>query len=243
MRREFAFALIAFCPLSSPPANNPPRQLRLRPQPRRPTAQTAYYAGPGVTAPELLPVSVTDLATGHCKKLDGTLTLSVIVDANGTYARSHFTFVPPARARPGSFRDWSRPNASSPARMTAHRPRLVNSIDVNLKACTEKEKTEAGQKLQLLRLHSAPDQKLRLMEPHLRRYAQFWRRIATPARKRNHGSPILGQEYVATRAPLPARVADYSDEGRAHQSSGQLRYRTDCRRSRHPAECAHYQDH
>ena len=47
-------------------------------------AMAVYYAGPGVTAPSLLPITFTDVvASGQCKKLDGTAELSAFVDAQG----------------------------------------------------------------------------------------------------------------------------------------------------------------
>lgn len=47
------------------------------------TAPTVYYAGPGVTAPELLPANLTIPSSRDCKGLNGTVELTAVVDANG----------------------------------------------------------------------------------------------------------------------------------------------------------------
>src|ERR1035438_630996 len=56
--------------------------------PPKPDAQPArvkvYAVGPGVTAPELLPLNLTGMFTGNCgKKMDGKVVLSVLVDEKG----------------------------------------------------------------------------------------------------------------------------------------------------------------
>lgn len=163
MRRELAFALLAILPAtladSQQAAPSSPPLSTATP----PAAQTVYYAGPGVTAPELLPITVTDLATGHCKKLDGTAILSAVVDATGAphnvdllvsvgneLDQEAIKLVTAERFKPGT-------HNGAPAA-------TANSIEVRLKACIENEMNEAGQKVQTLRLHSAPGQKLRLMQ-------------------------------------------------------------------------------
>src|ERR1039458_3266635 len=43
-----------------------------------------YTVGPEVTAPQLLPLNVTDISTEKCKKkMDGKVVLSVLVDEKG----------------------------------------------------------------------------------------------------------------------------------------------------------------
>lgn len=46
-------------------------------------APTAYYAGPGVTAPELLPSNLSLVSVRKCEPLDGVVTLSGVVNADG----------------------------------------------------------------------------------------------------------------------------------------------------------------
>ena len=158
MRREFAFALLPILPAAlaasqqaSPP--NPPV-----------SAQTVYYAGPGVTAPDLLSANLANTPTGHCKHVDGTVVLSTVVDATGVPHNVYFLrplgsdldgialrLVLAERFKPGTHD--GEPSAT------------VVSIEVDLKTCIEKEKNEAGQKVQTLRPQSVPNQKLSLQEP------------------------------------------------------------------------------
>lgn len=46
-------------------------------------APTVYYAGPGVTAPELLPSNLSLVSVRKCEPLDGVVTLSGVVDSDG----------------------------------------------------------------------------------------------------------------------------------------------------------------
>ncbi len=82
MRREFAFALIAILPpvfaAEQPGPPSPPPSAN-----SQPTAQTVYYAGPGVTAPEVLQDSIAVSKPHRCEKLDGAVTLTAIVDVSG----------------------------------------------------------------------------------------------------------------------------------------------------------------
>src|SRR5580704_18493181 len=83
MRRECAFALFVFlsarvaagqqgAPRNSFPADAP-----------QPIVQTVYFAGPGVTAPELIPNSASISRTRHCDAVDGLAELAATVDAGG----------------------------------------------------------------------------------------------------------------------------------------------------------------
>jgi TonB family protein len=164
MRREFAFALLVFLSVpfaaaqqAVPPAP-PPLTAAL------PSTQTIYYAGPGVTAPELHPITLSDAATGRCKHVDGTVVLSAIVDAAGVPHNVYFLrpagndldtmalkLVLTERFNPGTHD--GAPSATA------------DSIEVNLKACTEKQKDATGQKVEFLRLQSVLHQGLSLLEP------------------------------------------------------------------------------
>jgi hypothetical protein len=82
MRREFAALLIAF--LSAAFAKS--QQLD-SPTPRpalvQPAKATVYYAGPGVTAPQLLSSSISISSPRNCSHYDGIAKLSAVVDDNG----------------------------------------------------------------------------------------------------------------------------------------------------------------
>ena len=50
----------------------------------QPARVKVYAAGPGVTAPELLPLNLPPFPVAKCKKkVDGTVEISLLVDANG----------------------------------------------------------------------------------------------------------------------------------------------------------------
>ena len=82
MRREFAFALIALLSAAFAAAQQPAPPTPPPAADSQSGAMTVYYAGPGVTAPSLLPIAFTDVsASGKCNNLDGTAVLSAFVDA------------------------------------------------------------------------------------------------------------------------------------------------------------------
>jgi TonB family protein len=219
MHREFVFALFAilttaFATGQQTISSTPPPTGSAPTIASTPGEQTAYYAGPGVTAPELLPVTVTDLATGHCKKLDGMVTFSVIVDATGiprdvSFLRPTGTaldqealrLVTAERFKPGTH------NGALAA--------TINSIDVNLKACTEDGKNEAGEKVQTLRLKSAPDQKLHLMESAWDATRTF---SSTPQSQPGERDRAAGG--ISAPVVIKSVNARYTDEARAARLAG-----------------------
>ncbi len=157
MRRSLQLALCAILPAAlltaqqaipptQPPAAN-----------AQPAAQTVYYAGPGVTAPELLPISITDFATGRCKHLDGSVVLSAVIDAAGMprdvdlFYRSGLALdevasrlVKSERFRPGTFN-------GAPAAVAVE-------IELDLEACVFGEhKDESGNRVASISLRSFPN--------------------------------------------------------------------------------------
>ena len=84
MRRASVFPLIALiCAAPSPaqqpaPATAPPIAAT-----NSTAAQTVYYAGPGVTAPQLLPLAVSVSLPDPCNQLNGMVRLSATVDSTG----------------------------------------------------------------------------------------------------------------------------------------------------------------
>jgi TonB family protein len=154
MRREFAFALVTFLAASFTAAQQaaPPTP----PPSTPPAAQTVYYAGPGVTAPELLPVNITDLATGRCKHLDGSVVLSAVIDEAGSPRNVDFVYragnaldeeaiklVSSERFRPGAF-------DGAPAAIAV-------KIELDLQACVEVYKDQFGNKEGSISLKSIPN--------------------------------------------------------------------------------------
>jgi TonB family protein len=164
MRGELTFVLVAFltgtfaigqqaAPPTPPPATNAPS-----------ATQTAYYAGPGVIAPELLPITLSDAVTGECNHFDAKVILSVVVDATGAPHNVYFLnpsgydldLVAIKLAMAESFR---------PGTLNGAPATTVDSLEMNIKACTEEAKNELGQKVKILHLQSVPLQKISLQEP------------------------------------------------------------------------------
>jgi TonB family protein len=124
-----------------------------------PARVKVYAVGPGVTAPELLPLGPIPIVTGNCKKkVDGKVEVSVIVDAEGRPRNVYFLratgtdrdklalqIVTLDRFKPGTF-------DGSPVA-------VGQSVEVNLQGCLEEQKDEAGKKTYALRLRSRPEQK------------------------------------------------------------------------------------
>lgn len=219
MRRELAFAVLAGLPIAlaaaqqaAPPAPPPAASAQ-------PSAQTVYYAGPGVTAPELLPVTVTDLAVGHCRKLDGTVILSAIVDATGV-ARS-VSFLSPLgneldqeairlvmaeRFKPGT-----RDRAPSA---------VAVAIKLDMKACLEEGTNDSGQTMFTVRLRSVPEQSLEL--------APSPSASTTPASGDGPPSMLNAPDMSSSKSPgniyppmpLKQPEAVYSDKARREGISG-----------------------
>ncbi len=82
MRREFAVALPLLL-LAARAAGQQPGMPTPRPALAQLPSVTVHYAGPGVTAPELYPPTVSIYVPRRCIDLDGVVKLSALVDENG----------------------------------------------------------------------------------------------------------------------------------------------------------------
>jgi TonB family protein len=151
MRREFAVALLLFLPVPFLAA-------------QQPAAPSVYYAGPGVTAPELLPAKLIHAASGHCNKFDRTVLVSAVVDATG--APRDVSLIHP----PGTDLDKIATNIATADRFkpaTYNGAPVSTSISIELKiySCIETSTNESGQRVYSLQLRTLPDQKVDLQQP------------------------------------------------------------------------------
>jgi hypothetical protein len=89
MRREFAALLIAFLPEAFATSQQPDSPTP-RPALVQPANATVYYAGPGVTKPELLSSSISISSPRNCSHYDGIAKLSAVVDDNGLARNINF---------------------------------------------------------------------------------------------------------------------------------------------------------
>ncbi|MGB8030319.1 MAG: energy transducer TonB [Terracidiphilus sp.] len=209
MRRELAVALLFLlaAPLAVAQQNTPP------------TAPTVFYAGPGVTTPELLPIALDyPVAAGHCKELDSDTVLSAIVDAQGD--THHVFFLSPL----GNDLDkialkWVIADRFKPGLRNGESTATAVSIEVRLNACLEKKKNENGQNVFLFQLRSAPEQKVDLQKPPFKDATLTL--IETPSRPGELAadSRQMGKDVTAP-VVLKSVEAKYSDFARKKSING-----------------------
>ena len=149
MRREPAFAFAALlcvgfaagqqaAPPTPPPAAG-----------SQSGAMTVYYAGPGVTAPSLLPITFTDVvASGKCQKLDGTAELSAFVDAQGI-PRYVFLLQPIGNNLDKVAIYIADADRFNPGTRNGQPAAVAATIKASIQSCIEEKNDEHGQKIPL----------------------------------------------------------------------------------------------
>lgn len=212
MRRQFPIAVLV-CPAAAlaagqqtaPPTQPPSANTQA-------VAPTVYYAGSGVTAPELLPGHLINAATGYCDRFDRTEALSAIVDANGD--PRNILLVHPAgtnldqiaiaivttdRFKPGTYN-------GAPASAAV-------SIELKIYTCIEKKKNESGQTVYFLQLPSLPDQKVDLQRapPNDETLAPAGNPSPAPYKMGGH---------VSAPVVLRSAEAEFSERARANGIGG-----------------------
>jgi TonB family protein len=133
----------------------PSRQADTQPAPVK-----VYSVGPGVTAPELLPLNVPPIPDEKCKKkqrVDGKVLLSVLVDETGK--PRNIMFLQPLGsdldklALQLAIGDRFKPGAHDGAPVV-----VAQSVEVDMHACAEEKTDDAGKKMYWLQLRSQPVQ-------------------------------------------------------------------------------------
>lgn len=132
----------------------------------QPAHVKVYAVGPGVTAPELLPLDVPPIPSAKCKKkADGIVILSVIVDATGQ--PRNLMFFHPVGTDLDKFAlqiaaaDRFKPGTSGGAPVA-----VAQLLDVIMQSCVDEKKDDAGKKTYQVRLLSQPVQKFApLLQP------------------------------------------------------------------------------
>lgn len=176
-----------------------------------PAAPTVYYAAPGVTAPGLLPSNLTIAPGRKCQPLDGAVTLSGVVDADGS----------PRDMKPlGSYETALDKLAISLVSAERFKPGTHNgtpstvaiTIEVGLQTCMKRVhggySTEASQ----LTLRSHPVQALAVRSEHVAARA-------TPAANSTPGTYKIG-DSVSAPVPLLQPEAEYSFHARWKKITG-----------------------
>ncbi len=129
-----------------------------------PANAIAYYDGPSVTAPELLPISLSDAAANPCEKRDGGVTLSEVVDAQGVPV--DIFFLKPL----GSDLDLTALLIASldrfkPGARDGSPVAVVVIDEIGLQTCVVNARNKAGKKISVPELRSPPSQKVALQSP------------------------------------------------------------------------------
>ena len=163
MHREFALALVAFLPATLAAAQGD--------APASPAATTVqsnktvvYSAGPGVSVPTLLPINLTDLATGKCKMFDGTVVLSAVIDSGGN-PHNIVLREPIGSDLDKVAVDFTTKDLFTPASHNGSPVAVAVSIKMHIESCIEEKKDADGSKTYFLHLRSVPDQEVELRLP------------------------------------------------------------------------------
>lgn len=117
-----------------------------------------YSVGPGVTAPQLLPLNLPPILGGKCKrKVDGEVVLSVFVDSTGR-PRNLMFLKPLGNALDKFALQVASADRFNPGTHDGVPVAIGQSLKVGLQACVEQKKDDSGNKTFLYRLRSQPTQ-------------------------------------------------------------------------------------
>jgi len=219
MRREFPISLVLLLGLCCGSAQRPAETASATVGNSSAVRPPVRYAGPGVTAPQLISFNAVVTPPEHCKKIDGAATLFVVVD--GTGSPSEFFFIHPI----GNDLDKMALEIVAADRFKAGAfegvPASVAVEDeMKLQACLEERKDSSGKKVYSLDLKSAPEQNLTVRPGPLQESSPISARVLpvshTPP---SDGVYRVGGPVSAPR-PLNRVEANFSDKGRREHISG-----------------------
>jgi TonB family protein len=187
----------------------------------QPERVKVYAVGPGVTAPELLPLDLPPFGTDKCgQHVDGTVELSLLVDTAGR-ARN-VMFLHPLGTDLDRFalriagEDRFKPGTRDGAAVV-----VGQSLEVSIKACMRETEDSTGAKTYLLHLIAQPEQKLG-DHPRVPKEAVLAPLTAAPPDPLSKDFPHyhLGGG-VTPPVPLNNVEAELSDDARHAHYSGQ----------------------
>lgn len=175
--------------------------------------ELAYYAGPGVSAPELLPIKLNDEAASHCNRFDGSLVLSAVVDVQGVPHQIYFAkptgddldkiairVLKKERFKPGTH------NGAPVATVVA--------IQMDMKACLEERQIDGGQVAYAIALRSLPNQKIELQ------HAPYEGAILPINNAIEDAPPIKLRGDITPPKPLKAPGPPFSQYARENKIQG-----------------------
>jgi TonB family protein len=183
-------------------------------------AMAVYYAGPGVTAPSLLPITFTDVvASGQCKKLDGTAELSAFVDAQGI-PRYVFLLQPIGNNLDKVAIYIADADRFNPGTRNGQPAAVAATIKASIQSCIEEKNDEHGQKIHFLQLRSMPQQQVDLQRS-ASKDASIVLDGPTPAPTDNSTLvPYKVGGRVSAPILLKSGEVEYSDYARKQKISG-----------------------
>ena len=221
MRREFIFALIALLTAAFAAAQQPAPPTPPPAADSQSGAMTVYYAGPGVTAPSLLPIAFTDvLASGKCTTTStGLPMLSAFVDAQGI-PRYVFLLQPIGNNLDKVAIYIANADRFNPGMRNGQPAAVAVTIKASIQSCIEEKNDEHGQKVHFLQLRSMPQQQVDLQKPPLKNATAA---LSEPSTTLPHvPSQVAYKVGGRVSAPILLKSAEavYSDYARILKMSG-----------------------
>ncbi len=184
----------------------------------KPARVKVYAVGPGVTAPELLPLNLPPFPVEKCKKrVDGTVEISLLVDATGQ--PRNLMFLHPLGTDLDKFAlkivaaDRFNPGTHDGAPVT-----VGQSVEVKMQGCVVQTKDNTGHKALFLRLSSQPVQNLELLSNPPQEAIFASTATSWPAPNSPHIEKVSGG--VSAPVPLNNVNAVFTDAARRAKYQG-----------------------
>jgi hypothetical protein len=128
--------------------------------PAQPERVKVYAVGPGVTAPELLPLNVNSMFTGKCNaKVDGKVELSLLVDTTG-HPRNIMFLKPLGTELDRSALRIASTDRFKPGTLDGKPVVVAESMKVDIQSCVVKPEDSTDKAIYKLRLRTVPQQEL-----------------------------------------------------------------------------------
>jgi TonB family protein len=179
--------------------------------------RTVFYAGPGVLAPELIPSQIPVEKIHHCKKLDGSPVIAVVVDANGNL--SHPWVTEPADGGLNELalavvgRDEFKPGTHDGMQVA-----VAIKIEVELKTCSQSPEENGESALASLR--ERPTQRVTVLPPPSPEIARVPRESSGTALSRGLSVGLQQSDEITAPLPLNAPKPHYTEAARKAKITG-----------------------
>lgn len=172
----------------------------------KPAPEDVVYAGPGLTAPELIPAKAPTFRNWPCTSIDGTVAVGAVVYANGIPRDIHILrtkmadldtlamqIVTADRFKPGAYKNESA--------------EVAVSVDVTMETCVKGSRPADGGEVLVPQLRKQPVQKVNV--------------LPAPPQKGASASDISAPGgHISPPVPLHTVEPEYSDYGRKKRLRG-----------------------